>query len=132
MGHYCWVCDSIRPNEAFSGKGHTRHICKRCKQKPREEIERLQDLVNIEGFLTQQNISAKNIAYLEQLCQSSDQEVRQKAELVLEIARIKPHKRKRVKFLAHHRPELLARLVQHVSLPGQEDIEVTSDEEISE
>ena len=128
MGHYCWVCDSIRPNEAFSGKGHTRHICKRCKKKPRE-IERLQDLVNIEGFLTQQNISAKNIAYLEQLCQSSDQEVRQKAELVLEIAR-KPHNRKRVKFPAHHRPELLARLVQHIALPGQEDIEATLDEDI--
>ena len=129
MGHYCWACNNIRPNEAFSGKGHKRHICKRCAQKPREEIEQLQALSNIDGFLAQRNISGKNIAYLEHLSQSSDQEVREKAELVLQIARIRPHKRKRIKFLAHHRPGLLAHLVQYVSLSGQKNIEGTANEE---
>jgi len=132
VGHYCWVCDGIRPNEAFSGKGHKQHICKKCAKKPREERERVKSLQNIHGFLIQRNISERNIAYLKKQCKFPDEEVQRYAKLVLEIARIKPHKRKRVKFLAQHRPELLARLVQHFSLPGQKDIEVISDEKILE
>lgn len=30
-GHYCWVCRRIRANERFSGKGHSRHICRDCE-----------------------------------------------------------------------------------------------------
>ena len=110
MGHYCWVCESIRPNEAFSGKGHKQHICKRCAKKPREERERVKSLRDIHGFLTQRNISEKNMAYLKRKCGFPDEEVQQYAKLVLEIARIKPHKRNRIKFLARHKPSLLAEL----------------------
>lgn len=31
-GHYCKVCGSILPNEKFSGKGHARHLCKKCSK----------------------------------------------------------------------------------------------------
>jgi cupin 2 domain-containing protein len=34
-GHYCWVCGCRRANEKFSGKGHTRHICKDCAREQR-------------------------------------------------------------------------------------------------
>lgn len=98
MGHYCWVCDSIRPNEAFSGKGHKQHICKKCAKKPHEEQERIKLLQNIRGFLTQCNISEKNVAYLKRQCKFPDKEVQRYAKMVLEIARIKPHKRNRIKF----------------------------------
>ena len=110
MGHYCWVCGNIRPNEAFSGKGHKRHICKRCAKKPHEEIEQLESLQNIHGFLAQRNISKKNMAYLKQRCKFPDEQVQQCAKLVLEVACAKPHKRERIRFLARHHPSLLAEL----------------------
>lgn len=110
MGHYCWVCDSIRPNEAFSGKGHKQHICKKCSKKPRYEQERIKPLQDIQGFLTQCKISEKNVAYLKRQCKFPDEEVQRYAKMVLEIARIKPHKRNRIKFLARHHPDLLAEL----------------------
>ena len=30
QGHYCRICGDYKANEKFSGKGHTRHICKSC------------------------------------------------------------------------------------------------------
>ena len=110
MGYYCWVCDSTRPNEAFLGKGRKQHICKRCAKKPREERERVKSLRNIHGFLAQHNISEKNISYLKKQCKSQDEELQKLAKLVLEVARITPHKRNRIKFLAKHNPALLAEL----------------------
>lgn len=29
-GRYCWVCGKHKSNESFTGKGHARHICKKC------------------------------------------------------------------------------------------------------
>ena len=110
MGHYCWVCESIRPNEAFSGKGHKQHICKRCAKKPREEREKVKSLQNIHGFLAQRNISEKNISYLKRQCKSPDEEVQRYAKLVLEIARVTPQKHNRIKSLAKGHPALLAEL----------------------
>ena len=37
MAHYCRGCGRMRPNEAFSGNGHKRHICKKCVCKQRAE-----------------------------------------------------------------------------------------------
>ena len=113
MGYYCWVCGRVGANEKFSGKGHNQHICKTCMRKPREEREQVRALLDIEGFLNQRNISAKNISRPKSLCKSPDQGVREKAELVLEVARLKPHKRKRVGYLARRKPELLGQLARH-------------------
>ena len=112
MGHYCWMCGRVRPNEKFSGSGHRRHLCRECAKRPREERERLQALGNITGFLRQRNISAKNRAQLQRLCDSPDDQVRQIAALVLEVARVKPGRRKRRAYLAKHKPDALAQLVQ--------------------
>lgn len=55
-GHYCWECGSRRPNEAFSGKGHARHICKKCQQRPAAELAYLQALRNLEQCGTWEGI----------------------------------------------------------------------------
>ena len=112
MGHYCWVCRRARANETFSGKGHKRHICRECARLPREERERIQAIRDIEGFLRQRNISAKNLARLRSLCNSADDKIRQTATLVLEVARVKPHRRGRRAYLAGHRPDLLSQLAR--------------------
>jgi len=64
----------------------------------------------IHGFLAQRNISKKNITYLKRQCKFPDEEVQRYANLVLEIARVTPQKRNRIKFLAKHHPALLAEL----------------------
>lgn len=38
MGHLCRICGKIKSNESFSGKGHKNHICKKCAQRPKNEI----------------------------------------------------------------------------------------------
>lgn len=118
MGHYCWVCGRTRANEKFSGRGHARHICRECARLPREERERAQALMDIEGFLHQSNVSARNIARLKRLCGSPSEEVRRKAALVLAVAETKPHKRRRISFLSRQAPDLLDRLVEEGLLPG--------------
>jgi hypothetical protein len=62
------------------------------------------------GFLDQSHISQKNIERLGILTRHADPDVRRIAVLVLEIARVKPHKRRRLKFLAQNYPSLLLRL----------------------
>jgi hypothetical protein len=62
------------------------------------------------GFLEQSNISRKNIVRLESLAQHVNNDVRHLAMLILEVARVKPHKRRRWKFLAHNHFGLYLRL----------------------
>jgi hypothetical protein len=110
MSHYCRICDRGRPNEKFTGRGHRDHICKDCQRLPRSEREQIESMDELFWFLEQSNISAKNIARLEILIHHSDSDVKRLAALVLEIARVKPHKRRRWKFLAQKHPVLFARL----------------------
>lgn len=105
MGHYCWVCGRTRANERFLGKGHTRHICKDCQRLPREHRNRVQALLEVEGFLEQQNISAKNVTRLKTLARPPNEEVRQNAGLVLEVALLAPRKRERLSKLARKQPD---------------------------
>jgi hypothetical protein len=112
LGHYCGVCGRTRATERFSGRGHARHICRDCQRLPREERDRVRSLLEIEGFLEQQNISAKNVARLKTLARSPDEEVRRKAGLVLEVGHLAPGKRKRHSTLAKRQPDLLNRLVE--------------------
>ena len=105
---------------------------KECQRLPREERDRLQTLLKIEGFLQQRNISAKNIGHLKSLSRFPSEEVRQKADLVLEVAQVAPHRRRRRGYLAHHRPDLLNRLVQQGLLPGylaEGDVDVGAGDE---
>jgi hypothetical protein len=110
MPHYCRICDRYRRNEKFSGRGHRDHICKDCQRLPREERDRIDCLDELDNFLNQSHISPKNIARLEVLTQHGSGEVRKLAKLLLEVARLTPHKRRRCKILAQKDPILLSKV----------------------
>jgi hypothetical protein len=55
-GHYCWSCQQKLANENFSGRGHTRHLCKSCKQLGKEELEFRSELNNLERCMTWEGI----------------------------------------------------------------------------
>lgn len=110
MGHWCRICGRSRPNEKFSGKGHKNHICKECSQKPKTERDEIDQVEEIFNYLNQSNISKKNITRLKKLTSSQNQKISGLANIVLEVALIKPHKRKRLKFLAKTNRELLSKL----------------------
>ena len=110
MGHYCRICQRTRANERFTGRGHRDHICKSCQRLPREDRDRIEHLDELFGFLRQSNISAKNIDRLKTLEEDSKKEIRELATLILEVARVKPGKRRRWSFLAEHHRDLWRRL----------------------
>jgi hypothetical protein len=110
MGHYCRICGRERPNEQFSGKGHQIHVCKRCQAKPKTELRAIEDQDDIFGFLEQSHISEKNVIRLGQMAKSDSRQVASLAEIVLEVARIRPYKTRRLKFPAQKHPELLRKL----------------------
>jgi ribosome-binding protein aMBF1 (putative translation factor) len=109
-GHYCRIGGRRRPNEEFSRRGHQIHVCKDCARMPKEEREAIEQEEEIFQYLRQSHISNKNIARLEELAGSSKERIAEHAALVLEIARIKPYKRKRLKTLARTRRDLLMKL----------------------
>ena len=112
MGHWCRICGQQKPNEKFSGKGHKNHICKLCSKKATEEIENIDHTEEIIGFLSQSNISSKNMRRLSALIESEDKEVAHLASIVFEVAMVKPGKKRRLKVLARERRDLLEQMEQ--------------------
>jgi hypothetical protein len=110
MGHYCRICGRQRPNEQFSGKGHRIHVCKRCKAMPKSDRQVIENMDDIFRFMRQSHISEKNVARLEQMVKSENPLVARLAAIVLKVARVKPYRTRRLKFLAQRHPELLQEL----------------------
>jgi hypothetical protein len=110
LGHYCRICGRQRPNEQFSGKGHKIHLCKRCQAMPKNERRAVEDQDDIFRFLKQSHISEKNVIRLRQMAKSDNPQVASLAEIVLEVARLRPYKTRRLKFLGQKHPELLRKL----------------------
>jgi len=50
-GHFCWCCGGMRPNEAFSGGGRARHLCRDCSKLGAEELAYRQEVRNIDRLL---------------------------------------------------------------------------------
>ena len=50
-GHFCWSCGRSRPNESFSGRGHTRHVCRECSKLGKDELEYRQAIRNVDRAL---------------------------------------------------------------------------------
>jgi ribosome-binding protein aMBF1 (putative translation factor) len=115
MGHYCRICGRERPNEQFSGKGHKIHVCKRCNARPKSERQAIEDKDIIFALLEQSHISEKNVAHLERMAKSDNSQVASLAAIVLDVARVKPYKTRRLRFLAQKHPELLGKL-RHTGL----------------
>jgi hypothetical protein len=110
MGHYYRICGRERPNEQFSGKRHKVHVCKRCQARPKSARQGIEDRDHIFGFLEQSQFSEKNVARLEHMAKSDDPQVASLAAIVFDVARVNPHKTRRLKFLAHKHRKLLSRL----------------------
>ena len=109
-GHYCRICGSIRPNEAFSGKGHRTHVCRKCARLPEEEREDIEYKDEIFNYLHQSHISDKNVSRLRKLAVSSNEQIAELAGIVLEVAEVVPHKKRRLKKLARRRRDILHKL----------------------
>lgn len=109
MPHYCWMCERLHPNEAFSGSGHRDHVCRKCSRLPGHEKERRRALNDLERMLEQSRISEKNVRYARALQSSPTPEVVEWAAVVLEIARLHPGRHRRLRRLKRHR-ELWARM----------------------
>lgn len=109
-GHFCRVCKSQLPNEAFSGKGHAQHVCRQCAHMPKDAREAIEHEDEIFNFLSQSHISDKNVARLRVLASSQNERIAELAYIVLEVAEIKPYKNRRLKVLARERRDLLRKL----------------------
>ena len=109
-GHYCRICGSLRPNEAFSGKGHRTHVCNNCARLPKEKREEAEYKDEIFNYLRQSHISDKNVTRLRKLAASPSNQIAELARIALEIAEIKPYKKRRLKELARRRRDLLHKL----------------------
>ncbi|HVN83004.1 MAG TPA: hypothetical protein VMW38_28740 [Terriglobia bacterium] len=76
-------------------------------QKEREAIEQEDEIF---GYLKQSHISDKNIERLKMLASSENEKISGLSVIVLEVAKIKPYKRRRLKVLARERKDLLQKL----------------------
>jgi hypothetical protein len=77
---------------------------------PKSKRQVIENLDDIFRFMHQSHISEKNVARLEQMVKSANPQVASLAAIVLKVARVKPYKTRRLKFLAHRHPELLQEL----------------------
>jgi len=89
-------------------------ICRKCEARPKaENIRRLKTHLAFEtlfGFLLQSNISAGNIKTMTSMRDIDDEAFRSVLDLVQEIARLHPRKRRRWKWLRKNQPELYDRI----------------------
>ncbi len=112
MGRTCKLCGRERSHESFGGKGRRRFICRKCRKLPKTEQRRRWQSEELYGFMFQSNISKKNIERLNSLTNSELPGIAELAALILTVARIKPRKRRRVRYLAERDRALLDTLVQ--------------------
>jgi hypothetical protein len=77
---------------------------------PKAERESIEQKAEIFNYLKQSHISERNVSRLEQLKSSENEEVSRLAAIVLEVAKVKPYKKGRLKVLARERRDLLEKL----------------------
>jgi hypothetical protein len=109
---FCWMCESMRPSEAFSGRRRRRGVCQHCARRPRAERELKHRLRALWAMLgAQSNISTTNIATAAGWVNDTNQEVAQLATLVVEIGRTHPRRRRRHGEIRRNHPELFRRMI---------------------
>jgi hypothetical protein len=77
---------------------------------PKEEREMIEQEIEIYNYLKQSHISKKNVARLKILASTNNSRIAELAQIVLEVAEIKPYKKRRLKVLAQERRDLLNEL----------------------
>jgi hypothetical protein len=122
VGRYCILCHCIRPNEAFGGgAGERTRICRRCRQIPRTLRQAQLQEAEIRGFLEQSRMSAKNVARLRMLAQSENARIAELAAVALEVALLRPGRRRRLSYLARERRDVIARMEATALIPARLD-----------
>ncbi len=111
MGHYCRICGATKSNESFSGKGHRTHVCKQCARMPKDKRDSIEQEEEIFNFLRQSHISNTNVKRLKALSTSADQHIAELADIVLQVAHVKPYKKLRLKVMAKQHKALFQRLI---------------------
>ena len=101
----CKVCNKTRCISYFKGEWRAKGICHDCVN-AMPARRRWRAIESVSRYLEQRNISERNIAHVEEMCEHEDAEVSNMAKFVLEVARVKPHRRRRLRFLAEHHPHL--------------------------
>lgn len=95
-GRYCWVCGCRRPNEAFSGRGWRRCVCKRCSQLGKEELARRSANRDVDQCFTWEGYPRrKRRSQLDRALHSEDPQVRDYARKRL-VEAVGPHAAARV------------------------------------
>jgi hypothetical protein len=74
---------------------------------PKEEKAAGEQEEEIFGYMEQSHISDKNVARLKILAVSENQRIAELAGIVLEVAKVKPYKKRRLQVLARERRNLL-------------------------
>src|SRR5208283_1175023 len=75
--HYCWLCDRMRANGKFSGKGHARHLCKECARLGKEELAYRQTMRDLDRLLTWNgHIPRRNRAQFRKYLDHKDERIR--------------------------------------------------------
>ena len=74
---------------------------------PKAKRDAVEQEEEIFGYLKQSHISEKNIGRLRTLAASSSPHIAELAAIVIEVAKVKPYKKRRLKILARERRDLL-------------------------
>ena len=74
---------------------------------PKANRDAIEQEEEIFGYLQQSHISAKNTARLRKLAASSNARIAELAAIVIEVAQVKPFKKRRFQVLARERRDLL-------------------------
>jgi hypothetical protein len=77
---------------------------------PTEERKAIDHADEIFGYMGQSHISSKNVARLRALADSPNRQTAELADIVLQVAEVKPYKKRRMKVLGRERPDLLRRV----------------------
>ena len=85
-------------------------MCKKCARLPKEEREEIEQKDEIFNYLRQSHISEKNVSRLKNSAVSPNEGIAELAEIVLEVAEVRPYKKRRLKELARNRRDLLHKL----------------------
>ena len=87
-GHYCRICGASKPNEAFSGKGHAKHICKECSSLPQERKNELQHINQIDRIAGKYPRSRQDWEFLEKMSKNKKYpEAAEFAQMILGMSR---------------------------------------------
>ncbi|MFR0678845.1 hypothetical protein [Dysgonomonas mossii] len=92
QGHYCRICGASKPNEAFSGKGHAKHICKECSSLPQERKNELQHINQIDRIAGKYPRSRQDWEFLEKMSKNKKYpEAAEFAQMILGMNRSQPN-----------------------------------------